>query len=74
MIIKLLRYFPLNKILQLVDFLWYCYPYISAEELAVAEDPEEVCNEEGAEHEDGWEQSRVRVRLVTLRLRFQLQT
>jgi hypothetical protein len=27
--------------------------HISAEELAVAEDAEEVCDEEGAEHEDG---------------------
>ena len=38
--------------------------YISAEVVAVAEDPEEVGDEEGAEHEDGGEESRVGVGLL----------
>ena len=52
----------------LVYFLVYSginLTHISAEVLAVAEDPQEVGDEEGAEHEDGWEQGCVGVGLLT---------
>ncbi len=42
--------------------------HISAEVVAVAEDPEEVGDEEGAKHEDGGEEGGVGVRLLTPRL------
>ncbi len=42
--------------------------HISAEVVAVAEDPEEVGDEEGAKHEDGGEEGGVGVRLLAPRL------
>ena len=41
--------------------------HVSTEEVAVPEYPEEVGDEEGAEHEDGGEQSSVRTRSISLK-------
>ena len=42
------------------------YSYRSAEVFSVPEDPEEVSDEEGAEHEDGGEEGRVGLGVVLL--------
>ena len=39
----------------------YQYAYVSAEVLAVPEDPEEVGDEEGSKHKNGGEQGSVRL-------------
>lgn len=45
----------------------YGLTYVSSEDFAVPEDPEEVGDEEGAQHQDGGEQRSVGASHFTLR-------